>query len=149
MICDTDGSNKAVVILLQDMKRAFQVVSLFVALVLAAQPGLAGSLCNIGTPASEPCVPHCPMAMGQMGMDCQMPMQASGAGCEQECCRYTSLQAIAPFGAKATLKAIRAQFSLAGPAVPQIGLSAFTAPSPGDLIAAAPARHILLQVFRI
>jgi hypothetical protein len=89
------------------------------------------------------------MAMSQMATDCQMAHPAAGAGCQQDCCRYRLPQAVVGSAAKAKQKVAKAAFFLEEPVVPQRAHPAFTAPPPGDLVAAAPARHILLQVFRI
>jgi hypothetical protein len=89
------------------------------------------------------------MAMSQMATDCRMAHPAAGAGCQQDCCRYPLPQAVVRSAATAKQKIAKAPFLLAGPVVPQHAHPAFTAPPPGDLVAAAPARHVLLQVFRI
>jgi hypothetical protein len=87
------------------------------------------------------------MGMSQMAMDCQMAHPA--AGCRQDCCRYPLPQAVVRSTAKAKQKVAKTRFFLAMSAVPQRAHPAITAPPPGDLVAAAPTRHILLQVFRI
>lgn len=131
------------------MKRFLQVASLFVVAALTAQPALAGLTCSMGTAASEPCAPHCPMAMGQMGIDCHMPQQFAGVGCQQDCCQYAFPQALALSKADPRPKAAGASVFLVVPEVPQVTRPASGAPTPGDLASAGPPRYILLQVFRI
>jgi hypothetical protein len=138
-----------VIVLLKSMKRFLQVVSVFVVALLTAQPALAGLTCTMRALASVPCVPHCPMAMSQMARDCQMAQQAAGADCQPNCCRYPTPQAVVRSASKSRPKAARTPFVLAVHAVSQRIHPAFIAPPAGDLAAAAPPRHILLQVIRI
>ncbi len=95
------------------------------------------------------CAPDCGMSMSQMGMDCQMPMQIAGTGCDMNCCHNAFLQGIVPPASGLKQKVLRtAQFEL----VPQAATdpaTIFVAAPPGSITSTAPARYILFQVFRI
>ncbi|HUD15067.1 MAG TPA: hypothetical protein VMQ56_15550 [Terracidiphilus sp.] len=125
------------------MKRFLQFVAVMVVAVLATQPALAGLTCTM-VAASAPCAPRCPMVV-----DCPMAHHGASADCLQDCCRYPLPQAIARSSRHAKPKAGKTSLFLAAPAIPQSTQASFVAPPPGNLVAAAPARTILLQVFRI
>lgn len=132
------------------MKRILQIVSVLVVALLAAQPALAGLSCTMGEPANIPCAPDCNMAaMGQMGMDCQMPLQLAGTGCFQDCCRQGMPQAVAQLTSGAKPKAARTELVLMAPQMATALETAFRATPPDAIAAAAPPRYILFRVFRI
>lgn len=131
------------------MKRFLQIVALAVVASLAAQPALAGVTCAMGIPANASCAPDCGMSMSQMGMDCQVPMQMAGTGCDMNCCHNAFLQGIVPTATGLKQKALRtADFALVPEAVTDQATIIVAAP-PGSSATAAPARYILFQVFRI
>lgn len=131
------------------MKRLLQIVALAVVASLASQPALASVPCAMGAPAKAPCVPDCGMSMSQMDMDCQMPLQIAGTGCDLNCCHNIFLQGIVPSASGFKQKALRtAHFALMPPIVTDAG-TVFVAAPPGNTSTAAPARYILFQVFRI
>ncbi len=131
------------------MKRTLQLVALAVAVLLAAQPALAGLPCAMGTPACGPCAACCHGHMSQMGMGCSMPDQMAGTACDQNCCQVGLPQVVAQLAAGAKPKAGRTEYVAATPMMVADAGPAFSAPPPVPYIAAAPARYILFQVFRI
>ncbi|MGA2634165.1 MAG: hypothetical protein ABSF16_08020 [Terracidiphilus sp.] len=131
------------------MKRFLQIVALAVVASLAAQPALAGVTCAMGAPAMAPCAPDCGMSMSQMGMDCQMPIQIAGTGCEMNCCHNAFLQGIVPSASGLRQKILRtAHFELV-PLTVTDPVTVIVAAPPGGITASASARYILFQVFRI
>jgi len=131
------------------MKRFFQVVSVVVVALLAAQPALAGLPCEMGTSASGHSAPCCHKAMHQMAMDCQMPHQIAGTGCAPSCCHDASPQVVAQLASGAKPKAGRTvYFTVAPQTVADAGTALVAAP-PGIIVSTPPARYILFQVFRI
>jgi hypothetical protein len=87
--------------------------------------------------------------MSQMGMDCQMPHQIAGTGCGQNCCHNAFPQGIVPSASGAKPKAFRtAHFALITPAATDCGYG-LCGRAARKRYAAAPARYILFQVFRI
>jgi hypothetical protein len=89
------------------------------------------------------------MEMSQMGAHCPMPHHGTDAGCLQDCCRNGWPQALVQSASKARPRAARTRFLQAAPNPASSGIAAFAAPPHEDIAAAGPARHILLQVFRI
>jgi hypothetical protein len=130
-------------------KRLLQIVAVFVVALLCAQPALAGMSCAMGAPASTPCAPDCGMAMGHMGIDCQMPLQIAGTGCIQDCCQQGLPQVVAQLTAGAKPKAAGTQFLQVPPTIALAVHTAFVAMPPGDIASAGPPRYILFRVFRI
>ncbi|MGA2216871.1 MAG: hypothetical protein ABSG51_02210 [Terracidiphilus sp.] len=129
------------------MKRVLQVAAVVVIAVLAAQPALAGVTCGMLTVARTACVSPCGMAMSQMGMDCPMPEHVAGTGCLQECCRHGFPQGVVQ-SAGVKPKTGGTELIMVSPAMtPDASLS--FAPARDFIIASAPPRYILLQVFRI
>jgi hypothetical protein len=96
-----------------------------------------------------PCAPECDMAMDHMGANCPLHHDSTGTGCLQDCCRNGWPQAVAQSASKARPKTSGTPFLVAVPGPASAGIAAFAIPPPGDIDAAAPPRHILLQVFRI
>ena len=89
------------------------------------------------------------MSMSHTGLKCQVPLQASRTGCQQESCRFGWPQAVVRSAAGAKPKAIVPPLFWALPAEAPTGITTFAAPLPGDLAAASPPRRILFRVFRI
>jgi len=136
------------------MKRVLQFVALFVAVLLAAQPALAGLPCGPETSANGACAPDCAMAMttapmSQIAPDCGMSPQISSNGCEQSCCAGNSLQSASQPATGAKSKADRVLHFVAVPDNDANATSAFAALSSADPVSSAPPRYILFQVFRI
>jgi hypothetical protein len=131
------------------MKKVLQIVAAALVAVLTAQPAIAGLTCGIRVSPAAECVPACGMAMSQMGADCPMPHHGADTGCLQDCCRNGWPQAVVQSAAKARPKAARARFLQAAPSPVPTGSAAFAASLREEIAAAGPARHILLQVFRI
>jgi hypothetical protein len=131
------------------MKRTLQLVALAVAVLLAAQPALAGLPCVMGTASCGPCAACCHGRMSQMGLDCPMPDRMAGSACDQNCCQAGLPQVVAQLAAGAKPKAGRTDYVAATPMmVPDAG-PAFSAPPPVPILSAAPARYVLFKVFRI
>jgi hypothetical protein len=84
-----------------------------------------------------------------MAASCPTAHHGAGANCQQDCCRYPLPQAISRSSRNPKPKAVRAPLFPTAPAIEQGTHLLLNIPPPGDLIAAAPDRHILLQVFRI
>jgi hypothetical protein len=136
------------------MKRLLQFVALFVVVLLAVQPALAGLPCAQETTASGACDPDCAMAttsapMSQMASDCGMAPQVSSNGCEQSCCDSDLIQSVSQPATGAKLNAGSTVQFVAVQLVAANATSAFATPAPVDPVSSAPARYILLQVFRI
>jgi len=131
------------------MKRFIQFVAVVVIALLAAQPALAGMQCEMGTPASGHCAPCCHKAMSHMGMDCPMPHQVADSGCGQNYCHDALPQGVALLAAGVKLKAGKTEFLVVMPQMVAEANAPFVAAPPGNKVAAAPARYILFQVFRI
>jgi hypothetical protein len=136
------------------MKRVLQFVALFVAILLAAQPALAGLPCGPETSSNGACASGCAMAvttapMSQTASGCGMTPQVSSNGCEQSCCASNSLQSVSQPATGAKSKADRVLHFVAAPDMDANATSAFTAQSSGEPVTSAPPRYILLQVFRI
>jgi hypothetical protein len=131
------------------MKRFLQFVAVVVVALLAAQPALAGMQCEMGTSARMHCASCCHKAMSHVGMDCPMQNQVAASGCDQSCCHDALPRGVALLAAGVKPKAGRAEFIAV--ALPMVAESdaAFMAAPPGNSVAAAPARYILFQVFRI
>lgn len=139
------------------MKRVLQFVALFVVVLLAAQPALAGLPCAQGTAAEGACAPGCAMAtasapmspMSQMASVCGMAPQLSSNSCQQSCCSSVVSQAVSQ---PATGAKSRAGATLQPVALPLVAASAASTVAPARpiaVISSAPPRYILLQVFRI
>jgi hypothetical protein len=134
------------------MKKALQFVAIALVAILATQPALAGLTCGM---KPFPTMPDaaCNMAMNQLanqlGASCPMHSRGAGTGCLQECCRNGWPQAVVQSASKAKPKAVGTQFLLSTPGVASIGVAVSAAPPADALAAAAPDRHLLLQVFRI
>jgi hypothetical protein len=143
------SSEKTVVFFLKGMKRVLQVVAFALVAVLTAQPAIAGLTCGMTAAPVAACAPACGMAMSQMGAHCPMPHHGTDAGCLQDCCRNGWPQAVVQSASKAKPKAARTQFLQAALSPAPVGMAAFAAPPREEIAAAGPARHILLQVFRI
>lgn len=131
------------------MKRLFQFVAVAVVALLAAQPALAALPCNMGAPVCGPCAHCCGKTMSHMGMACQMPHMIAGVGCDQNCCHDALPRAVAQLTAGSKPKVGRTEYLAAMPQVVAGVDLAFVAAPPGKAAAAAPARYILFQVFRI
>ncbi|MGD0891177.1 MAG: hypothetical protein ABR923_06560 [Terracidiphilus sp.] len=130
-------------------KRFLQIVAVLVAALLCAQPALAGLNCTMGAPASIPCAPDCGMAMSQMGMDCQTPLQVAGTGCFQNCCQQGLPQVVAQLTAGAKPKASGTKILLMTPTVAPAAEMALVVTPPGDIVSGTPPRYILFRAFRI
>jgi len=131
------------------MKKFFQLVAVVAIALLTSQPAIAGLTCGLVPPANLPCAPHCPMSMSHTGSKCEVPLQASRSGCQQESCRFGWPQAVVRSVAGARHKAILTPLFLASPAAAPANIMVSSAPPPGDLAEASPPRHILFRVFRI
>ena len=134
---------------LNRMKRLLQFVAIAVIVLLAAQPALAGMSCEMGTSASRQCAPCCHKAMSRIGMSCPMHHQVAASGCDQSCCKDALPRGVALLAAGVKPKAGRAEFIAIAPRLVSDTDAPFTAAPPGNIVAAAPARYILFQVFRI
>jgi hypothetical protein len=131
------------------MKRVLQFVAVVVVAMLAAQPALAGMQCEMGTAAIGHCAPCCHKVLRHMGMDCPMPHQVAASGCDQSCCHDALPRGVALLAAGVKPKAGRVEFIAVAPPMVAEADAAFMAAPPGYSVAAAPARYILFQVFRI
>ena len=137
------------IVFLKGMKKALQIVAIALVAVLTAQPALAGLTCGMTPSKAMPCVPKCDMAMHHMGANCPMHHHDTGTGCLQDCCRHGWPPALVQSASKTRLKTSGTPFLLAVPG-PVLASAATFAPAPPEkIVAAAPDRHILLQVFRI
>jgi hypothetical protein len=134
---------------LKDMKRLLQVATFALIAVLTAQPALAGLTCGMTPLVSVPCAPKCDMAMSHMGVNCAMHHHETGAGCQQDCCRHGWPPALVQAASKTRPKTSGTPFMLAVPVPASAPAATFAAAPPEDIVAAAPDRHVLLQVFRI
>lgn len=132
------------------MKRLLQFAALALVALLAAQPALAGTSCNMGEPDKAPCAPGCGMQMSEMGADCQMHQQAVGPFCDQTCCRDGLPAGLAQLAGGDKQRPQRADLSYL---VSPVGMAnegtASKAPPPLPLASTSPPRYILFQVFRI
>jgi hypothetical protein len=135
-------------VFLKRMKKYLQLVAVLAIALLTAEPALAGLTCSMGTASALPCAPHCPMAKHRMGMNCQMP-RASRMGCMQECCRFGWPEATVKSAQGNKPKAAVSAISIANRVATEGPITAYAAPSPSDLVASSPPRHILFRVFRI
>lgn len=131
------------------MKRFLQFVALVVIALLAAQPALAAMSCEMGTSASGHHAPCCHKVMSHMGMGCPIHHQVTAAGCDQNHCHDALPQSVALLSAGVKPKAGRADFIAVMPRMVAEAGAPFVAAPPGKTVAAAPARYILFQVFRI
>jgi hypothetical protein len=131
------------------MKRLLQFVAVVMVAMLAAQPALAGMQCEMGTSASGHRAPCCHKAMSRMGMNCPMHYKVAATGCDQNYCHDALPQGVALLAAGVKPKAGRAQFIAVAPQMVAEADAAYGYASPGNAVAAAPARYILFQVFRI
>jgi hypothetical protein len=138
-----------VIIIPKQMKRVFQFVAVVVVALLATQPALAGLPCNMGAPACGPCAHCCGKTMSHMGMACQMAHKVAGAGCDQNCCHDALPRAVAQLTAGVKPKAGGNVYLASVPQTVSDADASFVAAPPGKPAAAAPARYILFQVFRI
>ncbi len=138
-----------VTIILKLMKWFLQIVAVVAGALLAAQPALAGLSCEMGTPTGGHCAPCCREAMNRMGMDCPMQQQAAATGCDQNCCSDALPQGVAELTSGVKPKIVIAKFFAVAPRLVTDAGTAFAAAPPGKTAAAAPARYILFQVFRI
>jgi hypothetical protein len=131
------------------MKRFLQFVAVVVVALLAAQPALAGMSCEMGTPASRHCAPCCDKGMSHMGMACPMQHQVAASGCGLSCCNDALPRGVALLAAGVKPKAGRVEFIAVAPRLVADTHATFVSAPPGYSVAAAPARYILFQVFRI
>jgi hypothetical protein len=131
------------------MKKVLQFVAIALVAILATQPALAGLTCGMKPSPSMSAAADCDMAMNQMGTSCPMHSHGAGTDCLQECCRNGWPQAVVQSASKAKPKAVSTQFILAAPSIASAGVAVSAAPPAEALAAAAPDRHVLLQVFRI
>jgi len=136
------------------MKRVLQFVALFVVVLLAAQPALAGLPCVQGTSENGACAPGCAMAtatapMSQMASGCGMTPQISNNGCEQTCCASAAIQGVGQPATGVKSNAFTTVQLMVAPLQIASATSAFAAAPPIVPVLSAPARYILLQVFRI
>jgi hypothetical protein len=136
-------------ILLNLMKRYLQIVAVVMVAILAAQPALAAMSCEMGTPASGHRALCCHKAMARMGMGCPMHHQVAAAGCEQNCCNYALPQGVAQLATGSKPKTGSVEFIAVAPRLVTGADAVFVGAPPGNTVAAAPARYILFQVFRI
>jgi hypothetical protein len=143
------GAVQAVILNLKQMKRLFQFVAVVVVALLAAQPALAALPCNMGAPACGPCAHCCGKTMSHMGMACQMAHKIAGAGCDQNCCHDALPRAVAQLTAGVKPKAGGTVYLASEPQIVAGTDASLVAEPPGKPAAAAPARYILFQVFRI
>jgi hypothetical protein len=133
----------------QGMKKFLQFVAVALVAVLTAQPALAGLTCGMTPLTGVPCAPKCDMAMHHMGANCPMHHHDTSSGCQQDCCRHGWPPALVQSASKTRLKTSGTPFLFAIPAPASAPAAAFAAAPPEDIVAAAPDRHVLLQVFRI
>lgn len=131
------------------MKRFIQFVAVVVIALLAAQPALAGMKCEMGTPTDGQRAPCCHKAMSRMGMDCPMHHQVTASDCDQSCCNDALPQGVALLAAGVKPKAGKVDCFSVAPRMVAVSDAPFVAAPPGNTFAAAPARYILFQVFRI
>jgi len=136
------------ILVLKRMKKVLQFVAVALVAVLTAQPTLAGLTCGMKPSPGMPDA-ACNMAMDQMGTNCPMHSHGAGADCLLECCRNGWPQAVIQSASKARPKAVGTRFLLSTPSVAPAGVAVCAAPPADALAAAAPDRHVLLQVFRI
>jgi hypothetical protein len=134
---------------LNRMKTLLKLVAVILVALLAAQPALAGMQCEMGTSASGHRATCCHKAMTRMGMNCPMHHKVAASGCDENCCHDALQQGVAQLSAGVKPKAGRAEFiALASRSVLD-SYAPFGSAPPGNAVAAAPARYILFQVFRI
>jgi hypothetical protein len=131
------------------MKKVLQFVAVALVAVLATQPTLAGMTCGLKPFPGMTGAAACDMAMNQMGESCPMHSHGAGTDCLLECCRNGWPQAVIQSASKARPKAVGTRFLLSTPSIASAGVALLSAPPADALAAAAPDRHILLQVFRI
>jgi hypothetical protein len=134
---------------LNRMKRLLQFVAFIMVAMLAAQPALAGMQCGRGTPASGQRAACCHKAMSRMGMNCPMHHKVAATGCEQSTCNDALPRGVVLLAAGIKQKAGRAEFIAVAPRLVLDADAPFGSAPPGNAVAAAPARYILFQVFRI
>jgi hypothetical protein len=84
-----------------------------------------------------------------MGMNCPMPHQVAASGCVQSCCHDALPQGVALLSAGEKSKAARTMLFVPAAQMGSIARPVFQVSPPEDIVAAAPARYILFQVFRI
>jgi hypothetical protein len=87
--------------------------------------------------------------MSHMGMSCPMQHQVAASGCGQSCCHDTLPQGIVLLAAGVKPKTGSAAIIAVAPRLVTDADAAFVGAPPGNIVAAAPARYILFQVFRI
>ena len=131
------------------MKKILQIVAFALVAVLTAQPAVAGLTCGMTVSPVAACAPACGMGMSQMGANCPMPHHGTDTGCLQDCCRNGWPQAVVQSASKAKPKAARTGYLQTAPNPSPAGMAAFAAQPREEIVAAGPARHILLRVFRI
>lgn len=137
------------VFFLMRMKKVLQIVVVALVAVLTAQPAIAGLTCGMRVSPVAAGASACGMEMSEMGAHCPMPHHGTDTGCLQDCCRNGLPQAVVRSALKAKPKAARAKFLQPAPSPLATGSAIFAAPPREEIAAAGPARHILLQVFRI
>ena len=131
------------------MKKLLQIVAVALVAVFAAQPTLAGLTCGIMPVSNVASAPKCDMGMDAMGASCPMHHDSTGSGCLQDCCRNGWPPAVVQSASKTKQKTSGTPFLPAIPTLATTPAATITAAPPEDIVAAAPDRHILLQVFRI
>jgi hypothetical protein len=133
------------------MKRLLPLAALLVICLLAGQPVLSSLACVDGM--AVPCVPSCPMAMGEMatGMapDCPMEGMTAAESCPQTCCANHVLEAVLQ-----QAPPDKARLAHLGPSYGFVNATAASEPSspvtaPFELRSSSPPRYILNRVFRI
>ena len=134
---------------LNRMKRLLKFVAVVMVAMLAAQPALAGMQCEMGTPANGHRASCCHKAMSRMGMNCPMHHKVAATGCDQNCGNDALPQGIAQLAAGVKPKAGKAEFIAVAPRLVADEDAAVRSAPPGNAVAAAPARYILFQIFRI
>jgi hypothetical protein len=138
------------------MKKVIQFVAWLTVALIVSQPVFAATSCALGLTGDDLCAPVCCTAnsdspMLQMGGGCHSSVDLSVAagGCGQGACSVSSPQVVAQVTRSVESKMDRmVQSTPVSPICVQ--LSRITTGRATDAsIAAAPARYLLLQVFRI
>lgn len=127
------------------MKRATQILSVLLVLILGTGPAWAALGC-----ASDPGMGSaCPMGASAMDADCPMAHSLAGPDCSRDCCELQTptadvLNALtskpSPVKALPAVAAVPVAFAVEGASHPVVML---------DLAGSSPPRYILLRVFRI
>jgi hypothetical protein len=150
------ASARRQILKLQSMKKMIQFVAWLMAALVLGQPALAATFCAQGLMGDDGCAPVCCVeasnaATLQVSGSCHSAVNSPAAtsGCGQNACAVPATQVIAQLTLPSKPKMDRmAQPTLVPPI--RVPLSReFTATRPSDVVAASPARYLLLQIFRI